>query len=80
MNSYKKEALMDRPTDISYGELPDIIDTQMAADYLGLARETVQVYAREGRLRAARCGKTYRIRKAWLLDFLEDEADRNVGR
>lgn len=62
---------------MTYEELPDVLDTQLAADYLGLSRETVQEYAREGRLRAARCGRTYRIRREWLVDFLDAAADRN---
>lgn len=65
---------------ISFEGLPEVMETQLAADYLGLSRETVQTYAREGRLRAARCGKVYRIRREWLLDFLENEADRTTSR
>lgn len=64
---------------IAFDDLPEVVETQLAADYLGLSRETVQTYAREGRLRAARCGKVYRIRREWLLDFLDNEADRTTS-
>lgn len=63
----------------SFSDLPEILNSDVAADFLGISRETVQTYAREGRLRAAKCGRGYRIRREWLIDFLEGEADREQG-
>lgn len=53
-----------------YEDLPDILTAQECADYLGLEVHTVRVYIREGRIRAAKCGKHYRVRRDWVRDFL----------
>lgn len=54
-----------------YEELPDVITPKEAAEYLGFSVKTVYVYIHDGRLQAAPCGNTYRLRKEWLVDFLE---------
>lgn len=43
------------------------------ASYLGLHPKTVCAYIREGKIRAIRCGRSYRIRKEWLDEFIERE-------
>jgi excisionase family DNA binding protein len=40
---------------------PDIMTPEQAADYLQVNRETIYRYIRQGRLRASRIGRTYRI-------------------
>lgn len=42
-----------------------------ASSILNLHPKTVCRYIREGKIRAARCGRNYRIRRQWLIDFLE---------
>jgi excisionase family DNA binding protein len=42
-------------------QLPDIMTPEQAADYLQVNRETIYRYIRQGRLRASRLGRTYRI-------------------
>lgn len=49
----------------------DVMDVQEVADYLGLHPKTVCAYIREGKIRAIRLGRYYRIRRQWLFDFLE---------
>lgn len=53
-----------------YEDLPDILTAQECAAYLGLEVRTVRVYIREGRIRAAKCGKYYRVRRDWVREFL----------
>jgi excisionase family DNA binding protein len=40
---------------------PEIMTPEQAADYLQVNRETIYRYIRQGRLRASRIGRTYRI-------------------
>lgn len=53
-----------------FEDLPDVITAQECADYLGLEVHTVRAYIREGRIRAAKCGKHYRVRRNWINDYL----------
>ena len=53
-----------------FEELPDVLTPEECASYLGLNVRTVREYAREGKLRAARFGRYYRIKKQWLADFM----------
>ena len=57
---------------IRYEDLPDIVTPQQAAEYLGLHVKTVYTYIHEGRIRAVPTGKKYKLRKEWLIDFLEE--------
>ena len=55
------------------GAWSDILTVDQVAAYLQLNRLTVYRYIREGRLRASKVGKAYRIRKAdvdWFLDTM----------
>lgn len=52
-------------------DLGDVVDARAVAEYLDLSVETIQGYARDGRLRSVRCGRKYRFKKEWILDFLE---------
>lgn len=52
-------------------DLGDVVDARTVAEYLNLSVETIQGYARDGRLKSARCGRKYRFKKEWILDFLE---------
>ena len=53
-----------------FEDLPDVITAQECADYLGLEVHTVRAYIREGCIRAAKCGKHYRVRRNWINDYL----------
>lgn len=55
----------------------DIFTPSAAADYLHLNVRTVRNFIRDGHLRAARVGRTYRIRRAWLDEFLDFNATVN---
>lgn len=61
----------DLDKDIAFEDMPDVIDTATAARYLGLATETVQAYIRDGKIRAIKCGRKYRLRRKWLNDYLD---------
>lgn len=54
-----------------YEALPDILTPDEVAQYLGLHVKTVRAYIADGRMRAARTGKTYHLRKEWVLEFLD---------
>ena len=55
----------------TFESLPDVLNCQLAAEYLGLHVKTLRNYVKEDKIRAVRVGKYYRIRKEWLIDFLE---------
>lgn len=57
----------------------DIFTPSTAADYLHINVRTVRNFIRDGRLRAARVGRAYRIRRAWLDEFLDFNATVNGG-
>lgn len=59
---------IDRKT--RFDELPDIMTAEDCAACLGLHVKTIREYIQVGRLRAAKCGKYYRIRRDWVRDFL----------
>jgi len=58
-----------------YEELPDLLTPTEAAAYLGIHVKTVREYIQHGRIRAARNGRHYLIRKQWLLKYLEESAE-----
>lgn len=43
--------------------LPDVLHVVDVAKFLGLHEKTVYLYVREGKIRAIRCGRSYRIRR-----------------
>lgn len=49
----------------------DVMDVREVAEFLGLHPKTVCAYIREGKIRAIRCGRCYRIRRAWVDEFLD---------
>ena len=56
-------------------DLPsEVLNCQEVADYLGLHVKTVREYISRGELRAARLGKYYRIKKEWVLEFLDQRS------
>ncbi len=64
---------------IKYENMPDVITPFDAADYLGINVKTVYDYIHDGRIQAAKCGNRYRLRKEWLVDFLESSTG-SIGR
>lgn len=57
----------------------DIFTPSTAADYLHINVRTVRNFIRDGRLRATRVGRAYRIRRAWLDEFVDRNATVNEG-
>lgn len=53
--------------------LPEVLHVSDASKFLGLHEKTVCAYIREGKLRAIRCGRCYRIRREWLYDYIDSE-------
>lgn len=58
----------------------DILTVNQVAAYLQLNRLTVYRYIREGRLRASKVGKAYRIRRADVDVFLDSMRARPAAR
>lgn len=58
----------------------EIFTPASAAGYLLLDVRTVRRYIRDGRLRAARVGRGYRIRRSWLDDFINGNEIMGEGR
>ena len=57
-----------------FDDLPDVLTAEESAVFLHLHVKTVLSYIKDGRIRAARCGKTYRSKKQWLMAFLDRES------
>ena len=55
--------------------MPDLLSVEQVAERLGLHVRTVRRYVREGRLRARRIGKQYRIARTDYEAFTEGIAD-----
>lgn len=71
---------MENPSSKSSDILEDkTLTVDSASVFLGLHPKTVCAYIREGKIRAVRCGRRYRIRRQWLLDFLDNEQVGNSG-
>lgn len=58
----------------------EIYTPASAASYLLLDVRTVRRYIRDGRLRAARVGRGYRIRRCWLDEFVNGNEVSTKGR
>lgn len=60
---------------------PEVFTARELAEYLGLHPKTVYTYIAEGRIRAIRCGRSYRIRCEWVEDYIRSASpkDANVG-
>lgn len=58
----------------SFENLPDILLANEVAAYLDLSAETVRDYMRRGLIRASKQGRHYRVRKEWLMDYLDESA------
>lgn len=58
-----------------FEKLPDIMVPSEVAAYLGLDVDTVRDYIRRGLIKAAKQGRQYRVRKEWIVDYLEDSAE-----
>lgn len=54
--------------------LPDVLHVADIAQFLGLHEKTIYSYVREGKIRAIRCGRSYRIRREWFLEYLDSES------
>ena len=56
------------------GFLPEVLNCKEVADLLGIHVKTVRAYIVQGEMRAARLGKYYRIRKEWVVEFLDQQS------
>lgn len=59
---------------------PDVMTVEQVAAYLQLNKLTVYKFVREGRIPASRLGKSYRIQKADVDQFLETQKLRAGSR
>lgn len=62
-------------------QLPEVLHVSDVAKYLGLHEKTIYSYLREGKIRAIRCGRSYRIRREWVEEYIRSASpkDANVG-
>lgn len=58
----------------------NIMTAEEVADYLGLHRETVYVYAKSGRLPAFKIGYSWRFRKNSIDKWLDEQERGNLER
>lgn len=61
-----------------YEKLPDVLTPTEVAAYLTMDVDTIRDYIRDGSIRATRCGRNYKIRKQWILAFLEYFSDSEL--
>jgi len=54
-----------------------LLTTENVADLLQVDVETVRRYIREGKLRAIKLGREYRVRREDFEEFLEERKTRN---
>lgn len=66
--------------------MPDVMTTEEASAYLRLSVQTIKQRAREGRMPAAKVGRTWRFLKSeldrWLAggaDLYEEQVDEGLG-
>ncbi len=55
----------------------ELMTPEQVADYLQISRETVYRYIRDGRLRASKMGRQYRVTKTNVDRLLEDSSTWN---
>lgn len=59
----------------SYEKLPDVLTPTEAASYLDINVDTIREYIRDGVIRSTRYGRRYKIRKQWIVEFLERSSE-----
>lgn len=59
----------------SYDEIPLLVDTAYVANLLRLNIQAVQKYCATGKIKATRCGRTYRIPKSEVIRLCEGGAE-----
>lgn len=59
--------------------LRDVLTVYELAEYLGLHPKTVYSYIAEGRIRAIRCGRSYRIRHEWVEDYIRSASPNGTN-
>ena len=55
----------------------ELLTTEDIAQYLGYHIETIRLYIREGKLKAIRIGREYRVRREDFEEFLEERKTRD---
>jgi excisionase family DNA binding protein len=64
------------PQEMTMAEKP-LLTTENVAELLQVDVETVRRYIREGKLRAIKLGREYRVRREDFEEFLEERKTRN---
>lgn len=59
--------------------IPEVFTVRELAEYLGLHPKTVYAYIAEGRIRAIRCGRSYRIRCEWVEDYIRSASPKDIN-
>lgn len=67
---------MEKP-DYEETYLPDVLHVADVAKFLGLHEKTVYTYVREGKIRAIRCGRSYRIRREWVEEYIRSASPKD---
>lgn len=57
--------------------LSDVLHVADVAKFLGLHEKTVYSYVREGKIRAIRCGRSYRIRREWVEEYIRSASPKD---
>lgn len=71
--SHQEDAALVSLTDISIlPTYPAIGNPKEAGIAIGIPETSVRELCRTGQLRAFKCGKLWKIPKAWLLEFIEN--------
>ncbi len=60
--------------------IPEVLTVYELAEYLGLHPKTVYTYIAEGRIRAIRCGRCYRIRREWVEDYIRSASPKGASK
>lgn len=53
-----------------FDDLPDILNTEEAADYLGVCNETILRKCKSGEIKSLKVGNVMRIRKERLFEYI----------
>ena len=60
-------------------EYPDVLTTKDVREILGISTKTLLHLIHTGQLRSIKVGRSYRIPKLYLLQFLEISSDDKTG-
>ena len=70
---------MDQAYSIIFMDYPDVMSTKDAQKILGISNKTLLHLIHTEQLRSIKVGRSYRIPKLYLLQFLGIIANENIG-